>query len=153
MRARGSICAGFLIAALGCGESGAAAPATTSHGATGAKPATTRVINDEAPGGEMILGLAIPDIAGGKARDAGPRDVPGGRDELRATFDKALAENRLEEAIATADVLALMFPDDAEILELRARALQRQGDAEGGARDLARCCALGRPSCCGDKAP
>lgn len=76
-----------------------------------------------------------------------------GRSDLRETLDKALAEDRVDEAVATADVLALLFPGDAEVLELRARALSRRGEADAGARDLERCCELGRASCCGAKAP
>jgi len=84
-------------------------------------------------------------------RDAGPAASPEDREKLRAVLDKALSENRLDEAIATADVLEVLFPDDPEILELRGRALSRQGDADGSARDLTRCCELGRAACCAGK--
>jgi hypothetical protein len=98
-------------------------------------------------------GLALP--GGGRpsssAVDAGPAVTPEGRKELRAALDQAIADDRLDEAIATADVLSVLYPGDPEILELRGRVLSLQGDADGSARDLARCCELGRATCCAGK--
>jgi hypothetical protein len=140
----------LLLAALaavawGCGDRGLKSQETSGRGQTAP--------HEGASSGGDLAGLAFPGIEGSKTatRDAGPAMTPEERKELRATLDKALAENRLDEAIATADVLAVLFPDDPEILELRGRALLRQGDAEGSARDLARCCELDRTACCGGK--
>jgi hypothetical protein len=140
--------------AFACADRGVKDHATTAPAAAPEGPAQAPARSGEGPGGEMLLGLALPGLAGDDGRAAaGNTEIPKGREELRAAFDKALAENRVEEAIATADVLAVLFPGDAEILELRGRALVRQGDAEGGRRDLEQCCGLGRATCCGGKAP
>jgi hypothetical protein len=132
--------AALAVLAVGCGDPGLKSQDTSGRGQIG----------DE--GGDLA-GLAIPGIEGSKTatRDAGPAMTPEGRKELRAALERALADGRLDEAIATADVLAVLYPDDPEILELRGRALSRQGDADGSARDLTRCCELGRTACCGGK--
>ena len=139
-----------LAALAGCGDQGRKGKDTSSRGQADAAAPPRYVIPDEAPDGEMILGLAVPDVAGIRAPDGGPAPLPSTADRgtLRAQLDAALAEKRFDDAVATADLLAVLFPDDPEILELRGRALTLQGDAEGGARDLARCCELGRAPCC-----
>jgi len=146
-------CATALFGALSCGDRGVKDHDETtmiSSAKEKEEPVKAPVLSDEAPGGEMILGLAVPGLAGQKrANDSSAKEeAPPGREELRATFDEALAENRIDDAIATADVLSLMYPGDAEILEMRGRALLRRGDAEAGANDLARCCEIGRSTCC-----
>jgi len=140
------------VAALaGCGDQGLKGKDTSGRGQADPAAAPPRyVIPDEAPEGEMILGLAVPDLAGIGAPDGGPAPIPSAADRgtLRAQLEAALAARRIDDAVATADLLAVLFPDDPEILELRGRALTLQGDAEGGARDFARCCDLGRAPCC-----
>jgi hypothetical protein len=142
------IAAGLAALAAGCGDRGLKSEDTSGRGQLGAdapSASTQRHVSDL-----DLAGLALPGVDGAPAaaRDAGPAASPEERRRLRETLDAALAENRLDEAIATADVLEVLFPDDPEILELRGRALDRQGDAVGSARDLARCCELGRAACC-----
>jgi hypothetical protein len=130
--------------ALSCGDLGIQPQDTSGRGQIGGSGGSRS---------GSIADLAIPGVGGSPAagRDAGPALSPEERKELRAALDKAIAEDRLDEAVATADVLTVLFPDDPEILELRGRALERQGDTVGSAGDLARCCELGRATCCGGK--
>jgi hypothetical protein len=124
-------------------------PARVQHegqGAPGSVPPTTdpepgTVVG---PGGEMIPGLALP------AKLEGQGEIPAGasRDDLLAVLRRALDEDRGADAVAIADVLLVFDPADAEALELRARALDLQGDAAGAADDRKRCCDLGRAGCC-----
>jgi hypothetical protein len=146
--------AALAAAADGCGDR-ASKSQDTSGRAQAAGEGDVAATGPREPGGSTssLDGLATPGLGGASAasRDAGPAASPEDREKLRAVLDKALAENRLDEAIATADVLEVLFPDDPVILELRGRALSRQGDPEGSARDLGRCCELGRAACCAGK--
>lgn len=149
----------LLVAALtaalcGCGDPGIKPQDTSGRDpgdSAGGGTAPAAALELGAPGG--LGGLALPGAArpSTSAGDAGPAMTPEGRKELRAVLDKAIADDRLDEAVATADVLSVLFPDDSEVLELRGRILSLQGDADGSARDLARCCELGRLTCCAGK--
>ena len=140
--------------AVGCGDNGLKSQDTAGRDQIeGAEPKADPVatVSVDSPGGGFGGLAVLPGSGKGAAAapDAGPAVTIAERTELRAELDKALADDRLDDAIATADVLVILFPGDPEILELRGRALSRQGDAEGSARDLARCCELGRAACCG----
>lgn len=96
------------------------------------------------PDDEMIPGLALPPPDDGAAQ----APTSASRDSLLEQLVAALDEGRAGDAAAIADVLIVLDPEDAEVLEHRARALELQGDAAGAADDRARCCGLGRATCC-----
>jgi len=151
----------LLLAALaavawGCGDRGLKSEDTSGPGqidGAGTKSTPAAPLGSGSSVVGDLGGLASLSPAGAKAKapDAGPATTPEEKAGLRTALDEALADGRFDEAIATADVLNVLFPDDPEILELRGRALARQGEPDGGASDLARCCELGRAACCGGK--
>jgi len=149
----------LLFAALAAAVAGCGDRALKSQDTSGRAPVAVEgdvaATGPRGGGGSTssLDGIAAPGLGGAAvaSRDAGTAATPEDREKLRAVLDEALSENRLDEAIATADVLEVLFPDDPVILELRGRALSRLGDVDGSARDLTRCCELGRAACCGGK--
>jgi len=131
------------LLALACGE-----PRPIQHDGKRSEPAeesaAETAIEVVGPGGEMLPGLALPKPIEGAA--AAPDEAS--RETLIEDLRQALREKRAADAASIADALLVLDAKDVEVLELRATALELQGDHEGAKADRKRCCELGRASCC-----
>ena len=152
--------AGWLaIAAAGCHGPGSNSPTGGANSAgtgeeEGAGGAGSPPTIGEGPGGEMVPGLALPPVSGGRP----PANTPGAsapdpakvasQEELIDSARQALDEDRPKDALAIVDVLVVLDPEDPVAIELRALTLDRLGDHEGARDDRKRCCKLGQASCC-----
>jgi Flp pilus assembly protein TadD len=110
------------------------------------EPKTTPSGMAQGPDGEMIPNILK--ISKGVRTEGAKSSLPKGRSGLMRAAGEAMEKGRFDEAAAISDTLVIIYPDDPEILELRASLLSRTGDEEQANLDLARCCKLGRPSCC-----
>ena len=144
--------AGCLIACILAAACSGASSGTSGHADDDEKapPGQKAILPEEAPGGEMIIGLSVPGVigAGEGERSAAKEPSKMDRNDVLAAASDALEGERYDEAASFGDVLLIMFPADPEALEIRGRALIGQGDEGGGREDLERCCELGRKSCC-----
>ncbi len=98
-----------------------------------------RMMSDE---DEIIPLVEVPDV------NIAGEDIP---DDPAALRDKAKAEleaGNVDDALSMIDVLLVLNPEDAELIETRSEILMKQGLKEDAAVDRARCCRLGRTTCC-----
>jgi hypothetical protein len=75
-------------------------------------------------------------------------DIPTDSDALRSKAKAELESGNTDDALSMIDVLLIVNPDDAELFEIRSDILQKKGLEEDAKVDRARCCKLGRASCC-----
>jgi hypothetical protein len=98
-----------------------------------------------APTDEIVVALPRPLV---RDDDDGASALPEDRDELRKRALKEIEAGNTDDALSMIDVLLVMNPDDAELLELRGDIMLKKGLTEDAAVDFRRCCGLKRQSCC-----
>jgi hypothetical protein len=123
--------------------------ADKSNDAPPAQPGAEPARMVQGPDGEMIPGMFKK--GDGFVKSDEGASLPEGKIGLMKAARSALKSGRIDEAVAIADTLVILHADDAEILELRATVLDQKGDGEQAKIDFARCCELGRQSCCRDR--
>jgi hypothetical protein len=119
----------------------ASKPAPTGDTAASPEPlsSTTLVSGED----EIIPIPEMPRIVVKKGEDL-PEDPAALRDKAREELEKG----NIDDALSMIDVLLVLNPEDAELVEIRSDILLKKGLTEDAAVDRARCCKLGRPSCC-----
>jgi hypothetical protein len=78
----------------------------------------------------------------------GGEELPEDPAAVRKEAEHALENGNVDDALSMIDVLLVLNPEDAELVEIRSDILLEKGLPEDAEVDRARCCKLGRSSCC-----
>ena len=100
--------------------------------------------NTPAPTEEIIMGL--PRVM--PAEDDGAPPLPEDAASLKKRAKAELLDGNTDDALSIIDVLLVMNPEDAELLEIRGDIMLKRDLKEDAAVDFKRCCKLGRQTCC-----